>query len=74
MRKDAFNYEQKLEALQKDVKSWKDKLKTEVEEKEFFHWQALDAKRKNKLLKVAMARLTVNKDSVLNLPGIDEHR
>jgi hypothetical protein len=29
----------------------------EIEEKEFFHKQALDAKRKNKLLKVAIGRL-----------------
>ena len=57
MRKDAFNYEQKLEALQKDIKTWKEKLKMEIEEKEFYHWQALDAKRKNKLLKVALERI-----------------
>ena len=29
----------------------------EIEEKEFYHKQALDAKRKNKLLKVAIGRL-----------------
>ena len=29
----------------------------ETEEKEFYHKQALDAKRKNKLLKVAIGRL-----------------
>lgn len=29
----------------------------EVEEKEFFHKQALDAKRKNKLLKLAVTRM-----------------
>jgi coenzyme F420-reducing hydrogenase delta subunit len=65
MRKDAFNYEQKLEALQKDVKTWKEKLKVEAEEKEFYHWQALDAKRKNKLLKVAMSRINIDKEVVL---------
>lgn len=37
MRKDAFNYEQKMEQLQKDVKSWKEKHKMEIEEKEFYH-------------------------------------
>lgn len=57
MRKDAFNSEQKIEALQKDIKSWKEKHKMEIEEKEFYHKQALDAKRKNKLLKVAIGRL-----------------
>lgn len=34
----------------------------EIEEKEFFHWQALDAKRKNKLLKVAISRINVEKE------------
>lgn len=57
MRKDAFNYEQKQEQLIKEIKSGKEKLKVEQEEKEFFHKQALDAKRKNKLLKVAIGRL-----------------
>jgi flagellar capping protein FliD len=37
MRQDAFSYERKLEALQKDVKSWKEKYKMETEEKEFYH-------------------------------------
>ena len=46
-----------MEQLQKDVKSWKEKHKMEIEEKEFYHKQALDAKRKNKLLKVAIGRL-----------------
>ena len=36
---------------------WKEKQKMETEEKEFYHKQALDAKRKNKLLKVAIGRL-----------------
>lgn len=43
--------------LQKDLKLWKEKHKTEVDEKDFFHKQALDAKRKNKLLKVAIGRM-----------------
>jgi hypothetical protein len=43
--------------LNKDLKNWKEKHKSEVEEKEFYHKQALDAKRKNKLLKVAISRV-----------------
>ena len=35
----------------------KEKYLNELEEKDFFHKQALDAKRKNKLLKVAIGRL-----------------
>ena len=37
-------------------------MKMETEEKEFYHKQALDAKRKNKLLKVAIGRLQVDKE------------
>lgn len=37
MRKDAFSYEQKQEQLIKEIKSGKQKLKVETEEKEFFH-------------------------------------
>lgn len=34
----------------------------ESEEKDFYHKQALDAKRKNKLLKVAIGRMQVDKE------------
>ena len=64
MRKDAFAYEQKQEMLMKEVKLWKEKQKVESEEKEFFHKQALDAKRKNKLLKVAIGRLQVEREDI----------
>jgi hypothetical protein len=62
MRQDAFAYERKLEALNRDIKTWKEKHKNELEEKDFFHKQALDAKRKNKLLKVAIGRLQIDKE------------
>ena len=43
----------------------------EAEEKEFFHKQAKDAKRKNKLLKVAMGRLSVGtSENFTELPKI----
>jgi len=48
----------------KEIKQWREKFKLEVEEKEFFHKQALDAKRKNKLLKVAIGRLQVEREDV----------
>ena len=57
LRQDSIDNEKKLLKLQKDLKNWKDKHKMEVEEKEFFHKQALDSKRKNKLLKVAIGRI-----------------
>ena len=77
MRKDAYNYEQKMEQLQKDVKSWKEKHKMEIEEKEFYHKQALDAKRKNKLLKVAIGRLQNDlrtRDAAEDTPMIREEK
>ena len=57
MRTQAFKYESDIEDYKKQVKSQKEKFKMETEEKEFYHKQALDAKRKNKLLKVAIGRL-----------------
>lgn len=57
LRQDSIDNEKRLLFLNKDVKLWKEKHKNEVEEKEFFHKQALDAKRKNKLLKVAISRM-----------------
>lgn len=48
--------------MRKDQKIWKEKLKVEIEEKDFYHKQALDAKRKNKLLKVAIGRLQVERE------------
>lgn len=62
MRKDIFEQEQKIIGLNKDLKNWKEKHKSEVEEKEFYHKQALDAKRKNKLLKVAISRVQADNE------------
>ena len=62
MRKEAFDQEERLGALRKDIKTWKEKHKMEIEEKEFYHKQALDAKRKNKLLKVAISRLQIDRE------------
>jgi hypothetical protein len=50
---------------------WKEKLKIESEEKEFFHKQALDAKRKNKLLKVAIGRLQVEREDIKKAAAFD---
>lgn len=71
MRDDAQKYEQKQEALKKEIKMWKEKLKIEQEEKEFFHKQALDAKRKNKLLKVAIGRLQVEREDIKKAAVVD---
>jgi len=55
----------------KEIKKWKEKHKIEVEEKEFFHKQALDAKRKNKLLKVAIGRLHVEREDIKKVSMIE---
>ena len=57
LRHEKIDDEKKLRKQSKDLKDWKGRHKNEVEEKEFFHKQALDAKRKNKLLKVAITRM-----------------
>lgn len=57
LREKANEDEKEMEIMKKDSKIWKEKLKVETEEKDFYHKQALDAKRKNKLLKVAIGRL-----------------
>lgn len=57
MRKQSYEDEKTQESLKKEIKAWKERQKVETEEKEFYHKQALDAKRKNKLLKVAIGRL-----------------
>ena len=62
MRTQAFKYESEIEDYKKQLKAQKEKFKMETEEKEFYHKQALDAKRKNKLLKVAIGRLQVDKE------------
>lgn len=48
--------------MKTDIKVLQEKYKLEIEEKEFFHKQALDAKRKNKLLKVAITRIGNSKE------------
>lgn len=60
MRTQAFKYESEIEDYKKQLKAQKEKFKMMTEEKEFFHKQALDAKRKNKLLKVAMGRIQID--------------
>ena len=62
LRNKANEDEKEIETIKKDQKIWKEKFKNETEEKDFYHKQALDAKRKNKLLKVAIGRLLVERE------------
>ena len=69
LREKANEDEKEMEIMKKESKVWKEKLKVETEEKDFYHKQALDAKRKNKLLKVAIGRLQMEKEKTV-LPAI----
>lgn len=69
LREKANEDEKEMEIMKKESKVWKEKLKVETEEKDFYHKQALDAKRKNKLLKVAIGRLQMEKEKT-TLPAI----
>jgi chromosome segregation ATPase len=57
MSKDAVSEDKQKEKLRRQIKTWKDKYEREKEEREFYHKSALNHKRKNKLLKVAVSRL-----------------
>lgn len=57
MRKEATDLENAKENLRKEIREQKEKCDRETKEKEFFHKQALEAKKKNKLLKVTVGRL-----------------
>jgi cell division protein FtsL len=52
-----MEFEKLKEGLRGQIKDWKSKFEQEKSEKDFFHKQALEAKRKNKLLKIAVGRL-----------------
>jgi hypothetical protein len=69
LREKANEDEKEMEIMRRESKAWKEKLKVETEEKDFYHKQALDAKRKNKLLKVAIGRLQIEKEKTV-LPAI----
>lgn len=45
------------DTLKREIREQKEKCQREMEEKDFYHKQALEAKKKNKLLKVAVGRL-----------------
>ena len=57
LRKEAQDSEKQKESLRNEIKKWKEKYDYEKHEKESCYISAKDAKRKNKLLKVAVGRL-----------------
>ena len=57
MRRDTQDMEKAKEKLREEIKTWKKKYEYEQSEHEFYQSSAMDSKRKNKLLKVAVGRL-----------------
>lgn len=56
LQNEAFATERVIHGLREEVKEWQQKLKLEKEERAFFHKNALDTKKKSKLLKVSLQR------------------
>ena len=61
---EAQEQEKIKEKLREQIKSWKQKYDFEKQEHEFYHNHAMETKRKNKLLKVAVGRLQVEYDKL----------
>lgn len=56
--------EKAKEKLREEIKSWKKKYEYEKSEHEFYQNSAMESKRKNKLLKVAVGRLQFEYDKL----------
>ena len=65
LRKESQEQDKIKEKLREEIKLWEKKYKTEQSEHEFYQNTAKEAKRKNKLLKVAVGRLQFEYDSLL---------
>ena len=57
LRKECQEHDKAKEKLRDEIKVWKKKYQTEQSEHEFYQNSAMESKRKNKLLKVAVGRL-----------------
>ena len=72
LRNESMEFEKLKEGLRGQIKNWKQKFEQEKSEKDFFHKQALEAKRKNKLLKIAVGRLQNEYDKLKDKYNISE--
>ena len=57
LRRENQDNDKQKEKLREEIKSWKKRYETEKIEHEFYQNSAIESKRKNKLLKVAVGRL-----------------
>ena len=62
--KETQEQEKIKDQLRQQIKQWKTKYDFEKQEHEFYHNHAMETKRKNKLLKVAVGRLQVEYDKL----------
>ena len=65
LRNESQEQDKIKDKLREEIKWWEKKYKTEQSEHEFYQNTAKEAKRKNKLLKVAVGRLQFEYDSLL---------
>lgn len=61
-----FETESQVEHLKHEVNQWKAKLKQEREDKEFYHKNAIENKKKLKLAKIALKRLEMEYSTILS--------
>lgn len=64
LRRETQELEKAKEKIREEIKSWKKKYEYEKSEHEFYQNSAMDSKRKNKLLKVAVGRLQFEYDKL----------
>lgn len=57
LRRENQEQDKQKEQLREEIKLWKRKYESEKNEHEFYQNSAMESKRKNKLLKVAVGRL-----------------
>ena len=57
LRRENQEQDKHKEKLREEIKNWRRKYESEKQEHEFYQNSAMESKRKNKLLKVAVGRL-----------------
>lgn len=73
LRKETEANEKTKESLRLDIRNLKQRADHEKQEKDFYHKTALEAKKKNKLLKVAVSRLQNEYDKLKDKYQITEN-
>ena len=65
LRRDNQDQDKQKEKLREEIKNWRRKYESEKNEHEFYQNSAMESKRKNKLLKVAVGRLQHEYDKLV---------